>query len=222
MKGIIYYFVMIFILISCNEDQTGVQFSYDPSVPYPLFNSGDFWLDSFNQGGLQNARVYGDRLYCNTIDVGGNNYLYCLNLKTGTVNWRSMVSAYATQSITKINDTIIYCSYLGHIHAYNIIGEALWDEQYSRPYAGHWVDTTDNKIKIKTVSDSEVSIYRLDGKNMLVEENQRLKNEIDAHGGLVDQISKKYLLRHKHWNYSITISTPQNRRQHNIEISRSR
>ena len=124
---------------------------YDPTVPYPLLNPKDFWLDKFDQRGLQNAIVYRDKIYCNTIDVGGKgSYLYCLNPKNGLVIWRSPVDAYATQPASFQNDTVIYCSFLGWISTFDSAGKTLWKAKFDYPYAGHWVDTNNSRLLVKT------------------------------------------------------------------------
>lgn len=159
MRRLIFILVSTFIsLTSCQDNNS--YFVYDPTVPYPLLNPGDFWLDKFDQRGLQNAIVYHDNIYCNTIDVGGEgNYLYCLNPKNGLVVWRGHVDAYATQPVSFLKDSVIYCSYLGGISTFDNEGRNLWKAKFEHPYGGHWVDTINSKLLVKTVHWKNVSEY---------------------------------------------------------------
>ncbi len=151
MKRLFYILTSTLIfLASCQENKSN--FVYDPSNPYPLLNPGDFWLDKFDQRGLQNAIVYRDKIYCNTIDVGGDgNYLYCLNPRNGLVIWRSYVDAYASQPASFQKDTVIYCSILGDIYAFNSGGKISWKAKFEYPYGGHWLDTFNSRLLVKTV-----------------------------------------------------------------------
>ncbi len=170
----------IVVLASCQDSKSN--FDYDPTVPYPLMNSGDFWVDKFDQRGLQNAIVYHDKLYCNTIDVGGNsNYLYCLNPKNGLVVWRSKVDAYATQPVSFQHDTIIYCSFLGRIFTFDSTGKILWKAKFDYPYGGHWVDTNNSKLLVKTVGWKYVAGFDIKSGNLALETKSDSLQKIIAH-----------------------------------------
>ncbi|MDC0008318.1 hypothetical protein OAE12_01270 [bacterium] len=192
MKRFVYILIStLLVLVACQEKKSG--FNYDPTVPYPLLNSGDFWIDKFDQRGLQNAIIYRDRLYCNTIDVGGDaNYLYCLNPQNGLVEWRANVEAYASQSAAFLDSIIIYSSYLGNISAFNEEGKNLWKAKFSHPYGGHWVDTLNSKLLVKTVYWKHVSEYDIksgnlisdkenDSLQLLIEENRKDKRLLETH-----------------------------------------
>jgi len=155
--SLIIIYVSLF-LISCQKN--GSNFDYDPTVPYPLLNPGDFWLDKFDQRGLQNAIIYRDKIYCNTIDVGGNaNFLYCLNPKNGLVLWRAHVDAFASQPVSFQDNRVIYCSYLGDIYTFNNDGKIIWKAKFDYPYGGHSVDTINSRLLVKTVYWKYVSTY---------------------------------------------------------------
>lgn len=154
------FFLLVF-LASCQEERySHPDFVYNPDMPYPILNSGDFWPDQFDQRGLQHARVYKDRLYCNTIDLGGkHNYLYCFNLNNGLVEWRAPVAAYAAQPVSFCNGSIIYCSYMGDISAFSFTGDTLWQTRFKYPYGGHWVDSAHSQLLIRTEYWKYVSVY---------------------------------------------------------------
>jgi hypothetical protein len=170
---------MLIVLVACQEKKS--EFNYEPTVCYPLLNSEDFWIDKFDQRGLQNAIIYRDRLYCNTIDVGGDaNYLYCLNPQNGLVEWRANVEAYASQSASFSDSIIIYSSYLGNISAFNAEGKNLWKAKFSHPYGGHWVDTLNTKLLVKTVYWKHVSEYDIKSGDLISDqENDSLQQQIE-------------------------------------------
>ncbi len=193
----------LLLLTSCSGKS---KFVHDPSVPYPLLNPGDFWPDKFDQRGLQNAVIYRDRLYCNTIDVGGDaNFLYCLNPKNGLVIWRVPVEAFATQPASFHADKIVYCSYLGDISTIDIEGKIIWKAQFQHPYGGHWVDTANARLLVKTVSWKNVAEYDIHtGKLNADTENDSLQALIDTKlntAGPVEEHS--YQFRWENKQYSI-------------------
>jgi outer membrane protein assembly factor BamB len=189
------------ILTSCEEKK----WTYNPAVPYPTLSPGDFWPDKFDQRGLQNAIIYKDKIYCNTIDVGSDsNFLYCLNPKDGHVMWRANVAAYATQPVSYYKDTIIYCSYLGDMYAFNNNGKKIWENKYDRPYSGHSIDTTNSTLLVKTVSYSEVSAYSFSsGKIVSKIESDSLKNLIEKYRNNIFHFKNEYRFVNKGKEYGI-------------------
>jgi len=170
--------IILIVLTSCQENNSN--FVFDPSVPYPLLNPGDFWVDKFDQRGLQNAIIYRDKIYCNTIDIGGDNFLYCLNPKNGLVEWRGHIDGFASQSASFKNDTVIYCSYLGNISTFDKEGKVIWKAKFSHPYSGHCLDTINSKVLVRTAYWRNVSEYDLkSGKLVSDNENDSLKKLIE-------------------------------------------
>lgn len=179
-----FYIVIYFLIVltSCQDNQSKEPaFVYDPTVPYPIFNSDEFWPDKFDQRGLQNAVIYHDRIFCNTIDVGGdNNFLYCFNPTNGLVVWRAQVKAHATQPVLVCDERIIYCSFLGDISTFDSLGKIIWQAEFDSPYGGHWVDTINSRLLVKTVSWNYVSIYDIkSGELVSKTENDSLQKLID-------------------------------------------
>ncbi len=156
----LFYILCAVIFSSCLNNSNG--FKHDPGVPYPLLNPGDSWIDKFDQRGLQNAIIYKDKIYCNTIDVGGNaNFLYCLNPKNGLVVWRAPVEANATQPASFSDNEIIYSSFVGNISAFDYEGKNLWKAKFGHPYGGHWLDTANYRLLVRTVYWKNVSEYNV-------------------------------------------------------------
>ena len=171
--------ILIF-LTSCQDSKTS--FEYDPTVQYPLLNPGDFWVDKFDQRGLQNVIIYRDKIYCNTIDVAGDgNFLYCLNPKNGLVVWRGHVEAYATQPASFFKDIVIYSSYLGDISTFDNEGANLWNAKFDHPYGGHWLDTINSRLLVKTVYWKYVSEYDVKTGILISNiENDSLQKQIES------------------------------------------
>lgn len=164
-RSLLVVYALIF-LISCHKNASN--FEYDPTVPYPLLNPGDFWPDKFDQRGLQNAIIYRDRIYCNTIDVGGDaNFLYCLNPRNGLVVWRAHVGAFASQPASFQDSMVIYCSYLGDIATFNNDGKMIWKAKFEYPYGGHSVDTTNATLLVKTIYWQYVSTYDIESGKLI-------------------------------------------------------
>jgi len=170
----------IVVLTSCRDSK--LNFDYDPTVPYPLMNSGDFWIDKFDQRGLQNAIIYRDKIYCNTIDIGGDgNFIYCLNPKNGLVVWRGHVDAHASQPASFFKDIIIYSSYLGDISSFDSTGTNIWNAKFGPPYGGHWLDTINSRLLVKTVYWKNVSEYDVNSGELISDtENDSLQRLIES------------------------------------------
>jgi outer membrane protein assembly factor BamB len=77
---------------------------------YPAFETGEFWVANFNQNLLQNARLYDDNLYCNTVNNPSGDFLYCLNLKNGKVKWKVPVDNFAPDPVI-ISNKVIYIGF---------------------------------------------------------------------------------------------------------------
>jgi outer membrane protein assembly factor BamB len=196
------YKILIYTLIflpACHENQSmDMDFEYDPTVPYPILNPGDFWPRKFDQRGMQNAIVYNNKIYCNTIDAGGdNNYLYCLNPINGLVIWRAQVKKYASQPVFLCGGTVIYCSCLGDISTFDSQGKLVWYNKFDHPYSGHWVDTTHSRLLVKTTYWKNVSIYDINsGKCITDIKNDSLQSVIE------DKIKNGYpLSQHKEYRF---------------------
>ena len=193
-------------LTSCEEKhKNNSGFKYDPTIPYPTLNPGDFWPDKFDQRGLQNAIIYQDKIYCNTIDVGSeSNFLYGLNPNDGLVLWKAHVGAYASQPVSYCKGTIIYCSYLGHMYAFDTKGTKLWENKFDSPYGGHLTDTTNSTLFVKTVYSPKVSIYDVSSGKILTKiDSDSLKNLIKKLPNNAIPMQKEYRFARMGWNYVI-------------------
>ncbi len=221
MKQLSYILIAILIfLTSCQENKSN--FVYDPTIPYPVLNQGDFWIDKFDQRGLQNAIVYLDKIYCNTIDVGGdNNFLYCLNPTNGLVEWRANVKSFASFPVTVYNDRVVYCSYLGEISTFDMTGKEIWTAKFGHPYHGHWVDTINSTLLVTTVAWNGVNIYDINSGEIISKtRSDSLQKLIDEKRNEVYPIQKKeyqFIHMDKKYNIKIESSTFKDASKINIE-----
>lgn len=154
-KHPILFILTLFIVCSCNQE-----FKHNPTKPYPELGIGEYWIDIFDQRGLQNAIVFDNKLYVNTINISkGDNFIYCLNLENGKVLWRHKVKAYASQPVA-VNENMIYFStYLGNIYAFTLDGTFLWTTKLKSTYGGHTINQINNNLIVRSVSNG---IYEFD------------------------------------------------------------
>ncbi len=160
--------ILLFFIIAMNY-ACNSSFSHDPSQAYPVLENGDYWIDKFDQRGLQNAKIFGDRLFCNTINITrGQDFLYCLNLKTGKVIWRLPINWYASQPVEIYSNEVYFSTVLGDIYKISINGELIWKQKLPSSYAGHIVNPINGNLIIHTVVDGAYEMdtsFKVIGKN---------------------------------------------------------
>lgn len=163
--------MFLLLLASCG-------WKFDPSSPYPDLQVGDYWIDKFDQRGLQHAKVTSDKLFCNTINITkGQNYLYCLSLSTGKVLWKVPVETYASQGVEIHGGQLYFCTYVGDLYKISMEGEVLWKMKCPFPYAGHKVNPINGNVIVNSVVNGayefdantgrDIHHYRLTSQNRL-------------------------------------------------------
>ena len=156
-------FIIFLFLISCKENK----FEYDPSKPYPKLEVGESWLDKYDERGLQNSITNGKYKFVNTINISeGQNYLYCLNLENGKVEWRNEIDAYASQPVCIINNQIFYVSYVGGIYSFSLDGKKLWTNKLKSSYSGHTINSKNNNLLVSTVTQGIFEFDKKTGKEV--------------------------------------------------------
>lgn len=151
-------FVILLIVLSCKKNK----FEYNPSIPYPKLEVGENWLDKYDKRGLQNALINGKYQFVNTINISkGQDYLYCLNLENGKVEWRNEIDAYASQPVSIIQNQLFYVSYLGSIYSFSLDGKKLWTNKLKSSYSGHKINPINNNLLVQTVTQG---IFEFDKK----------------------------------------------------------
>jgi len=154
-KSLILQILTLLIVCSCNQE-----FKHNPSEPYPELRKGEYWIDKFDQRGLQNAVSFEDRLYVNTINISeGDDFIYCLNLEDGKVQWKYKVKTYASQPVSITKNRIYYCTYIGDIYAFTKEGKLLWINKLKSSYGGHRINQLNNNLIVRSVSNG---LYEFD------------------------------------------------------------
>ncbi len=162
---------MIFVLFqSCKSDW--------PQEQYPNLQVGECWIDIFDQRGLQNAKVVGDKLFCNTINFDKPDYLYCLSLTTGKVVWKYPTSNYASQSIVTFEDEIYFSSYVGEISKISMQGNEIWKIKFPSSYAGHKINPLNGNLFVNSVVNG---FYEFDRNSGELVHHYKFKNYSGVH-----------------------------------------
>jgi|JI9StandDraft_1071089.scaffolds.fasta_scaffold30158_2 outer membrane protein assembly factor BamB len=147
------YLILITFFIACRNDN-----------PVPVYyQKGDFWPEKFRSNGLPGKVLFKDKLYCSTIEIDGDhpNYLYCLDLKTGLVDWTARVKNWASAPPVITDSFIYYCSFVGDLYKFDKKGKQLWYRQADGPYGIHTMDPLNNHLFVRTVSNG---VFEYDNK----------------------------------------------------------
>lgn len=134
---------------------------YDYSRESVAYKSGDYWVETFRNNSFPSKSYVNDNIYCSSLEIssGKPNYFYCLNLKTGRVNWASVVGSWSCQPAIVTDSFIYYCSYLGDIHKFDATGIQEWKSKLPSSYSGHSLNSFNNNLFVATVTDG---IYEYD------------------------------------------------------------
>jgi outer membrane protein assembly factor BamB len=131
-----------------------LQSCVNDNPPDIQYSKGDFWLDNFRNNSFPSKAFKDDKIYCSSISIGANmsNYLYSLNLKTGTVDWATPVNNWASQPPIIGDSFIYYCSYVGDIYKFDRNGNQLWLSEFNTTYGGHCINPLNNNLIVSTVA----------------------------------------------------------------------
>ncbi|MGB1248111.1 MAG: PQQ-binding-like beta-propeller repeat protein [Chitinophagales bacterium] len=158
---IFYVLLLIFCIYSCSPDSSSNS-DWDPQVKYPNLEVGEYWIDIFDPRGLQNATVIDDKLFCNSINFGASNSLYCLSLITGKVIWKYPVSHFSTQPVIVYDNEVYLSTYLGEISKISMDGDEIWEAKFPASYAGHAINTINGNLFVNSVTSG---VYEFNAKN---------------------------------------------------------
>jgi len=139
------YLLLLTALAGCVNDS-----------PVPVrYHKGDFWPEKFLRHGLPGQVIFKVKSYWRTIEINGDspNYLYCLDLKTGLVDWTAPVKNWASAPPVITDSFMYYCSYVGDLYKFDMHGNQLWYRQADGPYGSHSMDPLNNHLFIRTVSN---------------------------------------------------------------------
>lgn len=117
---------------------------------------GDFWIEDFSSGNFPGKAYHDDKVYCTSINSRSSklkNYCYCLNLRTGKVDWRHEIENYASRPPLVIDSTIYLVTYTGFIHCLSVNGEMKWHKRLGGAYSSHCINPHNNNLFVSTVSN---------------------------------------------------------------------
>lgn len=129
--------------------------SYSDEIPHIEYKKGDCWVCNFRNGNFPGKTFYKDKIYCSSLEIssGKPNYFYCLNLKTGKVDWASMVDSWVGESPIVTDSFIYYSSYLGDLYKFDLNGNQVWKAKAPGSYAAHSLNVHNNNLLVNTVTD---------------------------------------------------------------------
>lgn len=125
----------------------------DDSPVHIRYQKDDFWLDNFRNNSYPSKAFKDDKIYCSSLEHSDSNYLYCLNVKTGKVDWAVSVKQSATCPPIISDSFIYYCSYVGDIYKFDKQGNQLWFVKLNSPYAEHCINPVNGNLIVRTVTD---------------------------------------------------------------------
>jgi outer membrane protein assembly factor BamB len=120
-----------------------------------VYKKGDGWIHEFSHNNSLPGKVFADdRIYCSSYRISpdtGSNYLYCLNLKTGEVDWVSPVASPPGADPIVLDSFIYYCGYLGDIYKFDKNGYLRWERKLDASYSDHMLNPINKNLLVKTV-----------------------------------------------------------------------
>lgn len=122
------------------------------------YQKGDFWVSDFRNNSFPSKAFSGDKIYCSSLETDAPNYFYCLDLKTGKVDWVKPVKSWAAQPPVIGDDFIYYCGYLGDIYKLDKNGNEIWYTKLNDSYGGHVIDPTSKDLLVDAVATGYIKI----------------------------------------------------------------
>ena len=140
---------------------------YEPvSIRY---TKGDLWVSRWiNNGnnGFPSKTFVDDKIYCSGMELSSSDssdLLYCLNLKTGVVDWTAEVHHWAGMPPIVGDSFIYFCSYVGDIYKFDRQGNKIWQQHSESPYSGHCLNPLNNNLIVHTVATGVYELAFSDG-----------------------------------------------------------
>lgn len=124
---------------------------------------GDYWIQDYFSGSFPSKTFSDDKVYCSSINsntLSGNgaikglpNYLYCFNLKTGKVDWRYEVEAFATAPPIILDTLIYFSTFTGDLHCLTRDGKLKWKRMADGSFTNHSFNPFNNNLYVSTVEN---------------------------------------------------------------------
>ncbi|MDO6433159.1 PQQ-binding-like beta-propeller repeat protein [Flavitalea sp. BT771] len=128
---------------------------YNGNIVSIEYKKGDWWVDNFRNGNFPSKTISKDKIYCSSLEIGSGkpNHFYCLDLKTGKVEWATLVDSWAAMPAIVTDSFIYYCSYVGDIYKFDTQGNQIWKSKLQNPYGGHSLNSINNNLLVATVTN---------------------------------------------------------------------
>lgn len=138
----------------------GCHLGLEDSPPYIRYAKGDRWVSNFRNGNFPAKAYVDDKIYCSSLEIGtdSSNLFYCLNLKTGMVDWTAEVAQWAS-SPPIVGDSFIYFrSYVGDIYRFDKKGNKIWEQDAPSVSIGHTLNPLNNNLIVHTVTNGSYEL----------------------------------------------------------------
>lgn len=161
-----------FILLLALPVLSGCLLSEHEEPKVIVLRPGDFWVESFDAANLSSCAFVNDKIYCSSANRSNDlpDYLYCLDLRTGKVDWRHEIEAYATRPPIVLDTMLYFSTYLGNIHCLTPEGKVKWMKRHSMSFADYGLNPVNNNLFCSSVAGA------------LFEYDANTGNEVDTIG----------------------------------------
>jgi outer membrane protein assembly factor BamB len=127
-----------------------------------VYSKNQDWTSDFQNNSLPSKTYYKHKVYCSSLRIGLDNYLYCLNLKTGKVDWVAKVKNWATNPPI-VNDSLIYSSsYTGDLYRFDLNGKIIWERQTNGVFKSFCINPWNGNLMVTTTTNG---LYELNSKD---------------------------------------------------------
>lgn len=156
----------IVFLLTAIFSIAGCYWGLEDSPPNIRYVKGDQWVSNFRNGNFPAKAYVDDKIYCSSLEIGtdSSNLFYCLDLKTGIVNWAIPVAQWAS-SPPIVGDSFIYFStYTGkRIYRFDKKGNKIWEQEAPSVFAGHTLNPLNNNLIVHTVTNGSYELALSNG-----------------------------------------------------------
>jgi outer membrane protein assembly factor BamB len=136
-------FFSFMLILSCSSD----------SLPDIIYMKDEIWVKQFRNNSHPSKTLYKNKIYCSSIRIGQDNYLYALNLMTGKVDWATKVKDWAT-SPPIVNDSLIYySSYLGDLYRLDLNGQIIWEQETNSTFKDLYINPFNGNLLVNTMTN---------------------------------------------------------------------
>jgi outer membrane protein assembly factor BamB len=156
---------LILLLLIINIFQ-GCHLDKEDGYPDIRYAKGDIWVNNWRNNSFPAKAFVDDKIYCSSAGFStrdSSELLYCLNLKTGVVDWRTEMKQSAGAPPVVCDSFIYFCNYVGDIFRLDKQGNKIWQQQTNGSYCGHFLNPLNNNLIVHTIEDGTYEFALGDG-----------------------------------------------------------